>query len=144
MPENQHNSTTIVSAAPPSGHPVTVSGYGFRASFGIAQFILVTTNDRLDPSTLKLKIFCRVELEYCARTGAFENPWTFYCTCSVMRDTMPYTVGPSEQSHSVIRIITDRCKNISQALLDARVKTKKRLGLSWFDGLRIARRPMLC
>lgn len=101
---------------------------------GVVKLILTTADELLDPTSLKLKIFLRIEMEYCvAHDGCFESANILYSVCFLIREMMPYTVQPCEQVHSTLTGITTRCRNISQCLLDSRVKTKKKLGLASRD-----------
>ena len=93
---------------------------------GVARELL--TRDGFDDTAMKLKAWCRGDLEQAAldgTTGQQLHTCVFLIRAHVHADTQE-----NEGANSVIRVISDRCRNIGLPLLDARVRLRKALGLA--------------
>ena len=57
--------------------------------------MLRTENEKLDPTTLKVKLWCGAELDECARTGMFKRAGLLIGISTALKERMEYTYSMS-------------------------------------------------
>ncbi len=82
---------------------------------GIAHKLLNTSEGDLDIVTLKIPIVCRAEILEAPASG--KTGPMFFSICTSIRQHLHTTVEPSESYNSLLKMISQRCRNITIGLL---------------------------
>ena len=94
---------------------------------GVALKLLETADEDLEVTARKVKRLFRVGVEQAARDGTCsESLWVFLRTFGLV---FKADVQALEGVNSMIKSINGRCPNLSLALLDARLRSRKHMVL---------------
>ena len=87
----------------------------------------MTKLQKEDPSLNNFIVFFKEQLQEVVRTKG-TCPYNLFMTIKIWRRKWRCSVAPNESLHSLLKCLHNRSKNISQALLNARLHMKSFLG----------------